>query len=313
MGGFYRKIKMWFKNLTLFRLSPTWTPSSDELEALLKENQFLPNQLSAHQVVNVGWSPFFEEEGTLVHKIEHNYLIKLTVEKKLLPPSVINQHTKEKVKEVEERQGFKVGRKQMKEIKENVISSLRPKAFSVYQDIKVWLDIKNHWLIINTASKSKSDEVIEALAQVLGEPLPILSFWTEISPSFAMTQWLIDGYPPDNFTIDSNSELKSKADTRIGIKYSNQRPEQDEITHHITQGKQCTRLELTWNDRISFVLDASSNIRNITPLEVLKDTKQEEDKNIIESFDAEMLLMFGELNGLLNDLIQALGGEIKFS
>lgn len=301
---------MWFKNLKIFRLSPSWRPSVDDLESFLQKKAFVEGQFSS-EPLNIGWAPFFEEEGTLVHKIENQYLVRLVVEKKLLPTSVINQFAKTKAKEIEEEQGYKVGRKQMKEIKENVAAVLRAKAFSIYRDTRAWFDLDNHWLIIDTGASSKADEVIGALAKVL-EPLPILSFMTEQSPTSCMTSWLLDGEAPAAFTVDQDTELKSMTDSRISVRYANHSPEHEELTKQITSGKTCTRLAMTWNDRVSFVLNDAGDIRRVTPLEVLAEARNPVNSDdAIEHFDAEMLLMFGELNGLLHDLIQALGGEKK--
>lgn len=301
---------MWFKNLKIFRLSPSWRPSIDDLESFLQKKAFVEGQFSS-ELLNIGWAPFFEEEGTLVHKIGNQYLVRLVVEKKLLPTSVINQFAKTKAKEIEEEQGYKVGRKQMKEIKENVASVLRTKAFSIYRDTRAWFDLDNHWLIIDTGASSKADEVIGALAKVL-EPLPILSFMTEQSPTSCMTSWLLDGEAPVAFTVDQDTELKSMTDSRISVRYANHSPEHEELSKQITSGKTCTRLAMTWNDRVSFVLNDAGDIRRVTPLEVLAETRNPiNSDDAIEHFDAEMLLMFGELNGLLHDLIQALGGEKK--
>ncbi|NOL48996.1 recombination-associated protein RdgC [Pelistega europaea] len=299
---------MWFKNLKIFRLSPAWQPSSDEFEALLAKQAFVDGQFSG-EPLNMGWAPFFEEEGTLVHKVENNYLVRLVVEKKLLPTSVINQFAKAKAQEVEEEQGYKVGRKQMKEIKENVAAALRTKAFSIYRETRVWFDLDNHWMIVDTGASSKADEVIGLLAKVL-DPLPLLSYMTEKSPTSCMTSWLLDDTAPDGFTVDQDTELKSMTDSRISVRYANHTPEHEELSKQITSGKTCTRLAMTWNDRVSFVLNDAGDVRRVTPLEVLAEARDPiQSDDAIEHFDAEMVLMFGELNALLRDLSEALGGE----
>lgn len=299
---------MWFKNLKIFRLSPTWQPSQEEFEALLQKQAFVDGQFSG-EPLNMGWAPFFEEEGTLIHKIEDNFLIRLKVEKKLLPTSVINQFAKAKAQEIEDEQGYKVGRKQMKEIKENVAVALRSKAFSIYRETRLWFDLKHHWMIVDTGASSKADEVIGLLAKVL-DPLPLLSYMTEQSPSSCMTSWLLDDNAPDSFTIDQDTELKSMTDSRISVRYANHTPEHNELTKQITSGKTCTRLAMTWNDRVSFVLNDAGDIRRISPLDVLAEARDPiNSDDAIEHFDAEMLLMFGELNALIHDLAKALGGE----
>ncbi len=299
---------MWFKNLKVFRLSPSWQPTAEEFEDLLQKQVFQSGQFSS-EPLNLGWSPFFEEEGALVHKVGRHYLIRLVAEKKLLPASVINQFAKAKAAEIEEQQGYKVGRKQMKEIKEDVTAVLRTKAFSIYRETRVWFDLDNYWMVVDAGASNKSDEVIALLAKTL-EPLPILSFMTNLSPTSCMTSWLLNETAPDNFTIDQDTELKSMTDSRISVHYANHSPEHNELSKHITSGKACTRLAMTWKDRVSFVLNEEGDIRRITPLEVLSESRSLlNSDDVIEHFDAEMTLMFGELNGLLSDLSTVLGGE----
>lgn len=299
---------MWFKNLKIFRLSPSWQPTAEEFEHLLQGKTFVEGVFISN--VNNGWTPFFEAEGTLIHKVGRHMLIKLMGEKKVVPSSLINKTLKEKIKQVEEEQGYKVGRKQTKEIKKEITFSLHSQALSTFYETRVWFDFDNHWLIIDTSSPAKSDAVIALLANAFDGVVPINSYMTALSPTSCMTSWLLDGEAPENFTIDDDSELKSMTDYRIKINYSNNLPEHEELSKQITSGKTCTKLSMTWNDRISFVLKESGSINRITPLEVLSESRSlVNSDDAIERFDAEMTLMFGELNALLNDLTEALGGE----
>jgi recombination associated protein RdgC len=83
----------------------------------------------------------------------------------------------------------------------------------------------------------------------------------------------------------------------------------DDTRRHIAAGKQCTRLALTWEDRISFVLTESLAIKRIAPLDILKEGNDTSSKNDDERFDSDMVLMTAELNKLLTDLVFAFGGE----
>jgi recombination associated protein RdgC len=86
--------------------------------------------------------------------------------------------------------------------------------------------------------------------------------------------------------------------------------EPDDIRRHIKAGKQCTRLAMTWNDRISFVLTESLAIKGVKPLDVIKENDAStRDDN--ERFDNDMMLMTGELSKMLADIVDALGGEAK--
>lgn len=295
---------MWFKNLKLFRLAPDFRPTTADLEAKLERQLFQPGNRSDMQ--NMGWVP--PCGGGLVHVLDGQHLLSLRVEKKLLPASVVNQHVKEKCLEVEEQQGYRPGRKQTKEIKEQIIDDLLPKAFAVQKDTRVWLDTKNHWLIIDAASAGKSDEVIGMLAKIF-DPLPVQSLFTEQSPSAAMTEWLLQDEAPANFTIDQDTELRSSAEGGATVRFIKQQPDHHDTSKHIQSGKQCTRLALTWADRISFVLNESLDIKRVAPLDILKVNTDFSNMDEAERFDADMTLMCAELAKLLDDLILALGGE----
>lgn len=298
---------MWFKNLRIFRLLPSWSCTADSLEEALEKNAFRPG--GSQDMQSLGWVPP-REGGPLVHALDGQYLISLRAEKKLLPATVINQFTKIRAQEIEEQQGYKPGRKQMREIKEDVTDELLPKAFSIYRDTRVWIDTRNHWLVIDAAAAAKSDEIMGMLAKAL-EPFPIVPLYVELSPASAMTNWLVSDEPPAAFTIDQDTELRSTSESRAVVRYVRHSIDIDEVRKHVEAGKQCTRLALTWADRVSFVLTDGLEIKRLAPLDVLKENQDTSAQNEAEEFDSDFALMAGELTQLLDDLVGALGGEKK--
>lgn len=256
---------------------------------------------------SLGWIAPREDSG-LVYARNGQYLITLRADKKLLPTTVINQFAKARAQDLEEQQGFKPGRKQMKEIKEQVTDELLPKAFSVYRDTRVWLDMDNHWLVIDAAAAAKSDEVLGLLVKSM-DTLPVSPLYVEQSPASAMTNWLISDEPPSGFTVDQDTELRSTSDSGAAVRYVRQSIEIDDVRKHVQAGKQCTRLALTWNDRVSFVLTEGLDIKRVNPLDVLKEGQDSSSHNESEQFDSDFTLMTGELSRLVANLVEALGGE----
>ena len=94
------------------------------------------------------------------------------------------------------------------------------------------------------------------------------------------------------------------------MRYVKHTLEPDDIRRHIAAGKQCTRLAMTWNDRVSFVLTESLAIKGIKPLDVIKEGESAT-HNDDERFDNDIVLMTGELSKMLADIVEALGGEAK--
>jgi len=73
-----------------------------------------------------------------------------------------------------------------------------------------------------------------------------------------------------------------------------------------------TRLALTFDDRVSFVLTEKMEIKRLDFLDVVKekvDASGAEDARAL--FDAGFALMTGEIALLLPALVEALGGEMK--
>lgn len=298
---------MWFKNLKLYRLNVSWNPSVDELDEQLATLAFTPGNTSQPQTL--GWTPV-RENGRFAHAIGDQILISLRTEKKLLPSTVVNQVAKERAADFEAQQGYKPGRKQMKELKERIYDELLPRAFSISRDTLIWIDRKNRWLVIDAAASAKADEALGLLAKTLS-PFPAEPLYVEQSPGAAMTSWLADDEAPAGFTIDQDTELRAAGDGKAAVRYVKHVPEPEELRRHIASGKQCTRLALTWEDRVSFVLTDALDIKRVAPLDVLAENSEAAGMAEDERFDADMTLMTGELAKLVTALVDALGGEKK--
>jgi recombination associated protein RdgC len=298
---------MWFKNLQIYRLTAPWTMTLEQLEAKLAPQAFAP--CSSLDLQSQGWiSPC--DNGMLVHTVNRQILILLVTEKKLLPATVINQVAKARAADMEEQQGFQPGRKQMREIKEQVADELLPRAFSIQRKTWTWIDPVNGWLVVDAASPAKADEVFKLLLKSI-DKLPFETLRVARSPQAAMTGWLSADEAPSGFTVDQDTELRAIGLGKATVRYVRHTLEADDVRRHIASGKQCTRLAMTWADRISFVLTESLAIKRVAALDVLKESTDSSTKNDDERFDSDFVLMTGELSQMLAALVEALGGEMR--
>lgn len=294
---------MFFKNLQVFRLNGSWNISAEELHAQLSRISF--SQCASNEMQSQGWdSPRGNDQ--LVHSVNQQFLICLTTEKKLLPGSVINQVTKARAAEMEEQQGFAPGRKAMKDLKERVTDELLPRAFGIKRSTLVWIDPVNRWVVIDATSPARADEVIKLMLKCC-DKLPLEGLRVQSTPQAAMTGWLAANEAPKGFTIDQDTELKSSTEDKATVRYTRHTLEPTDINGHITAGKQCTKLALTWDDRISFVLTDSLTIKRVKPLDILDEDK-DKGTNEEERFDSDFMLMTAELAKMLDDVVFSLGG-----
>ena len=296
---------MWFRNLIVFTLPKPWDLTPEALGERLNPQRFAP--VTSLELVSQGWAPPRETDDALVYTSHRQMLLVLRQEKKLLPAKVVSQFVKERAERIEEEEGFKPGRKRLKELKEQVRDELLPRAFSLASDTRVWIDPVHGWLAVDTGSATRAGEVFGLLVKAL-DPVPGRPLRVAHSVSGEMTAWLSTGEAPAGFTVDQDAELRAR-DGKATVRFANQSLELDDVARHVKAGKQCTKLALTWGSRVSLLLTDKLEIKRVRPLDILKEAgggAVEGDPE--ERFEADFQLMTGDLARLLDDVVDALGG-----
>ena len=153
--------------------------------------------------------------------------------------------------------------------------------------------------------------LVEALSEVPGSlpGLGVKPVMTQMSAAASMSHWLSSREAPVGFTVDRDCELKTPDDQKSTVRYSRHTLEIDEVAQHIVSGKVPTQLALTWNDRVSFVLTETAQVKKLKLLDVVLDGVQAGGKDD-DGFDTDAAILTGELSALLPDLLEALGGEM---
>ena len=296
---------MWFKNLLVYRLNK-WDDTPASLEEKLSKHAL--QSCNGLDMQSRGWVSPKADGEPLVHTLGSQMLISLGIEKKLLPTTVINQFAKARAVEIEEQQGYKPGRKQMKEIKEAVTDELLPRAFAIRRKTYAWIYPVGGWMVVDAANLGKADEVVEMLIKAL-DGFSVSFIKSEISPSTAMTGWLAGNDIPSTFTVDRDCELRGKGDAGATVRYVRHTLEEEEIAKHIKAGKEVSKLAMTWNDKLSFVLHDNLQLKRIAPLDIIKEQAKVSEHD--DTFDTDFAIMTGELKQLLPAIIDALGGEAR--
>lgn len=298
---------MWFKNIFVYSVPAVTNINAEMFQEKLALKPLMP--CSGLDKQSLGWVSCRDDDH-LVHVANQHMLLALGIEQKLLPATIINRFVKERVADIEVQQGYKVGRKELKDIKQAVTDELLPRAFALQRKTYAWLDLVNGRLILEAASSAKADELLGQLGKTV-DNLPVQLLKTRLSPVAAMTDWLAGESAPAGFTIDRELELRASDESKATVRYANHTLEGNEILSHISGGKRVTRLGLTWNDRISFVLTENLQIKRIEFLDIIKEESSKIADNEDEMFELDFILMSGELAKMLTDLTGALGGEYE--
>ena len=290
----------------VYRMGPAWAMTLEQLEESLQAARFIECGLT--QEKSVGWTaPRGEEHGVLVESIGNQWILKLMMESKMVPGTVITRKVKERAAQIEAATGRKPGKKEMKELKEEARLTLMPMAFTKQASVVVWINPAERLLVIDAASQGKADEVLTCLAKSM-EGLGAMLIQTTISPVAAMSDWLLSQEPPAGFSIDRECELKANDDSKAVVRYSRHALDIEEVQQHITRGKVPTRLAMTWEGRVSFMLTETFQIKKLSFVEGVFQDNASSSKD--DRFDADAAIATGEIAKLIPDLLSALGGEL---
>ena len=235
-------------------------------------------------------------------------LLRLCVERKPVPASVVKTLLEERLQKIEDDTGRRPRGKQAKELKEAIVHELLPRAFAKRSHTLVWLDAKAGLVWVDAASVKKADALVTRLVDLLGGGMRLALLQTQTSPAAAMAEWLATREAPAGFSIDRDCELKQPDSEKATVRYARHTLDIDELAAHIQQGKLPTQLAMTWNGRVSFVLTEALTLKKIKLLDVVLEGTPEPQGD--DGFDADVALSTGELRLLIPDLVAALGGEL---
>ncbi len=300
-----------FKNVIVFRIEPSWSQTLVQAEDALGAFRFAP--CAPSQEKSVGWSePRGEENGPLVESVGGQWLLEFMIESKALPASVVRRKVEERCAQIEATTGRKPGKKEKRDLKEDITHELLPMAFTRHARIAVWIDPVERRLVVNASNAARADEIVTSLVSAL-EGFSVAMLQTQMEPAAAMSNWLATQEPPAGFTIDRECELRATDESKSVVRYAKHALDIEEVRQHIADGKRPTRLAMTWDDRVSFELTESMQIRKIVFLEGTDSAASTASASggKEDNFDADAAIATGELGQLVPELLEALGGEMQ--
>ena len=298
---------MWFKTVRLYRLSPDFVLPWESLDAQLAQHVFQP--CGKAEASRAGWvSPLGRDGEMLSHRLGDFVMICLRKEERLLPAAVVNEAVQEKIDEIEQAQDRKVYRKEKLQLKDDVIATLMPRAFTRNRVLYAYLDTKHQLLVVNTGSAAAAEELISCLRDSLGS-LPLSLPEVSHAPMAVMTQWLKEHRATDHFVIDQDCELINPMEEGNVVRARSQDLTADEIRAHLDAGKQVKKLGVVWNDAVACVINADLSLSRLRfEDKVLEQARESDTESAAQQFDQDFALMSLTLAGLFARLFAAFGG-----
>ena len=300
-----------FKNAIIYRIS---NPMSLMAQLATIEQQLLPFQFTpcgSQDTARTGWVPATAFSQTLAHQANGQYLLTVQRQEKILPGPVIKQELNARIAKLESEQGRKLKKTEKDSLKDEVLQSLLPRAFTKDSRTQLWIDITSGLIVVDASSARKAEDALALLRKSLGS-LPVIPLTIENPVELTMTEWVRSGNAPAGFAIGDAAELKAiLADGGIA-RVKKQDLVSDEIKTHIEAGKLITKLALDWQQRVTFTLTDNAILTRLKFCDELIDQNDDIDReDVLARFDADFTLMTGELSALIKQLVTALGGEVQ--
>lgn len=297
---------MWFKNLRIYRLTKPLEHTPEQLHELLQPFEFQPcGKLDPQRG---GWVPPLGRHGSeFVHAANGYIMVSFKQEEKILPSAVVKDHLEQKVAQISEQEARHVGRKERDTLKDEIIFSLLPKAFTKSNICFAYIDTKADLLVVNASSAKRAEDLISALREALGS-FPCVPLNPKQPPVSVMTSWLRDNTITSGLELGEECELTAPKDGRV-IRCKNQDLTADEVLSHIATGMVVNKIAVIWKEGVQFIIDDQFAFKRLKFEEVIQEKAQSTNaESVAEEFDQEFAIMTVELAELIKDLVAAFGG-----
>ena len=291
---------MWFKQAKIFELAESFRYTPDALAEKLEGLAY--KECLPSMPYGSGWiAPVDDEDMPLVQAMNGYLMICLQVEEKILPPMVIRQELAKKIKQIEKFENRKVGPKERYSLKDELITTLLPRAFSKLTSVYAYLSPNHRRLVLSVANAKKTEQFLLAFQKTFGETIHAIKIK---QLSTLMTAWLKNQNHSSAFSIEKSCVLQDANQQDRVIRCKEQDLFASSIQALIKDGCEITQLALNWQDRVDFVLSQDCALQTIRfQDEILMEAKSMEAGTKQQQFNADFFLMTQTLEGLLKDLL----------
>ena len=298
---------MWFKNLIIYRFTQPFNITTETLSEKLAEHPFRP--CGSQEISRTGFVAPIGEQGDLVHSAGGYTMICSKKQQRVLPAAAVNEAVDEKVKAIEAEEGRKVGRKEQQQIKEELVITMLPKAFTRSSRMYAYFSPKDGHLIVNSSSATAAEELLVNLREALGS-LPVVPAASKSIPQQVMTNWLKHQETVDNFSLGQECELRDPGEDGGIIRCKNQDLSAENIINHLEEGMLVSKLAMVSDAGIECIIDENLTVKRLKFGDMIQEKADaEEPDTAAQQFDVDFTIMTLELSNFLRSLYAVFGGE----
>lgn len=293
---------MFFKNLIIYQFDKN--SSIERLDNdMLKNMAFTP--CGPTDSIKKGFVSPINDDDVLKLQVQGHSLLKLRIESKLLPASVIKKKTSERIEQLEQKLGRSATKSEKHCVKDEIIIDLLPVAFTKDQYVYVWINDKDKFIAVETASFKKAEDVLALIRKELGA-LALKPLSVENNISFTLKEWVCNDNTPPNFFVLNDAMLADPLDGNGKIKLIDENLTAEEVKSYLNGGREIKSLSFSYKQQTVFTVNTELVFSKISYSSEMLDENSDislDDK--AKRIEADFFLVANELANLINDFTKA--------
>lgn len=292
-----------FRNLRLYRLHSDWPDAEAALSSLLEQAAFKP--CGPYSERSSGWEPPADEGYELLcRRVAGADLLRLRSQVRLLPAAAVNEALEERIAEFKGRMQRDPGRREKRQLKDEVHAELMPRALLKSERVKGFCLIAERLIGVDTASEAQAERFLDTLRDALGSlKVTPLKFRQPVAQLINRV-FLGDG--PPVFRPGRECRMEDSSAGAAVVSWQDVDLADDDVRRHVRNGMKLTRLGLVFDELLTCVIDQDGVIRKLS-LQGL-DEAEDREEDPLGRLDAEFVLLTGAVRRLLEALQKTLGG-----
>lgn len=293
---------MFFKNLIIYQFDKN--SSIERLDNdMLKNMAFTP--CGPTDSIKKGFVSPINDDDVLKLQVQGHSLLKLRIESKLLPASVIKKKTSERIEQLEQKLSRSATKSEKHCVKDEIIIDLLPVAFTKDQYVYVWINDKDKFIAVETASFKKAEDVLALIRKELGA-LALKPLSVENNISFTLKEWVCNDNTPPNFFVLNDAMLADPLDGNGKIKLIDENLTAEEVKSYLNGGREIKSLSFSYKQQTVFTVNTELVFSKISYSSEMLDENSDislDDK--AKRIEADFFLVANELANLINDFTKA--------
>jgi len=292
-----------FRSLRFYRLESPWPDTEEQLSDQLAEAAFTP--CSPFSERSAGFeAPTGGEGDPLCRRLGGCDLLSLRSQTRMLPAAAVNELLPARFAEFETRMGRAPGRKEQRQLRDEVYGELLPRALLRSQRIGGFHLASEALIAVDAGSPARAELFLEQLRKAFGT-LQVRPLGFRQPLVGVLTQTLL-GQGPRELRLGRECRLQDPASARSSVQWLDMDLQDGQAQQGVRDGLRLQRLGVDYDEVLSCVIDQDGTLRKVKLPGA--DAAEIGDEDPLARLDAEFVMLTGSVRRLLTTLKQALNG-----